>query len=430
MSYFYPKIMYLVNNIRFKLRESFLFTTIYNILHFFENEFVNSYFKKFYPNENFLPFLKKNNILKNYLFSPLIVIVVFAVFLLLSIDPVSDSLAINLIISFIAFFIGATILPIFFLNKDFKISPIDFKVKDIYSIGFILILIGALFFLISIASVGGIPILKPSLRYLLRPILTMPVFLLIPGICLIASVYLQKYQTNKITKTQARFRFLILIVIGTVILLSLGYRTPLIALLLIMLIMGYYGEILEIWEVIIGGLLGVIMIIGIGYYRSMGEFTIGAATDPLYSLKSRANFTLHVLDLLNFISGHFGLTHGDLLISSIPGSDLGPRMMIGKLIAWRTEVTVTPTLIGQMLVDYGKLGIIFGMGLLGFILGIGFKILQKTKNYFFIGLYSLILAYAIVGVETGILDIHVLLYYVIAIFIYLVFIIKTLKINN
>ena len=94
--------------------------------------------------------------------------------------------------------------------------------------------------------------------------------------------------------------------------------------------------------------------------------------------------------------------------------------MVGKLIAWRTEVTITPTLIGQMVVDFGKVGVFVEMTILGFILGIGFKLMQKTKNYFYIGIYSLILTYAILGVETGLLDIQVLVYFAIAILIYLI----------
>jgi len=153
--------------------------------------------------------------------------------------------------------------------------------------------------------------------------------------------------------------------------------------------------------------------------------TITSSTSPIYTLQSRADFTLHVLDLLDFIGGNFGLTHGQLLASSIPGSDLGPRMMVGKLIAWRTEVTVTPTLIGQMVVDFGKIGVFVEMCILGSILGIGFKIMQKTKDYFYIGIYSLILTYSILGIETGILDIQVLLYFAIAILIYLISIVKS-----
>ena len=78
-----------------------------------------------------------------------------------------------------------------------------------------------------------------------------------------------------------------------------------------------------------------------------------------------------------------------------------------------------------MVVDFGKVGVAVEMCILGFILGIGFKIMQKTKNYFYIGIYSLILTYSILGIETGILDIQVLLYFAIAILIYLICIVKS-----
>ncbi len=415
MSYIYSTLTSIINKISDKFHESFLFTTIFSILGFFENHFVNSYFKRLYPSENFLSFLNKNIILKDHIFNPLIVLLLFSLFLLLSINRPSDSLIITLIIAFVGFFIGCSIIPRRIAIKN----VIKFNKKDIYSIGFCLILVSVVFFLICIASVGGIPLLKPSIRYLLKPIFTMPVFLIIPGTCLIASAYLKDFQDGKILRSQARFRFLILLLVDSALLLLLGYRTPLLAAFLIIIIIGFYGNIVSLWEVVVGGLLGICAIIGIGYFRSLGEMTITSSTSPLYTLQSRADFTLHVLNLLDFIGGTFGHTHGHMLASSIPGSDLGPRMMVGKLIAWRTEVTVTPTLIGQMVADFGKVGVFIEMCLLGFILGIGFKIMQKTKDFFYIGLYSLILTYTILGIETGILDIQVLIYFIIAIFIYL-----------
>lgn len=427
MSLIYAKLTSIVNKISQLFHESLLFTIIFSILNYFEKAWVNSYFKGLYPGENFLGFIKKNKILNSQVFNPLIVLIVFGVFLILSINAVSASLVITLAIAFIAFFIGSAILPRYFLNKDFKKPAIQFKSEDLYSIGFCLVLISILFFFVSVASVGGIPILKTSLRYQLKPLFTMPVFLIIPGVCILASVYLKKFQENKITRSQTRFRFLILIVISSVFLLALGYRTPLLAVLLIMIIMGYYGNILAVWEVVLGALIGVCAIIGIGYFRSVEEYTITSATNPFYTLESRADFTLNVLNLLDFIGGNFGVTHGNVLASSIPGSDLGPRMMIGKLIAWRTEVTVTPTLIGQMVIDFGKVGVAVEMCGLGFILGIGYKIMKKTNDFAYTGLYSLLLTYSILGVETGILDIQVLLYFAVAIFIYLAFIIKSDK---
>ena len=427
MSLIYAKLTSIVNKISQLFHESLLFTIIFSILNYFEKAWVNSYFKGLYPGENFLGFIKKNKILNSQVFNPLIVLIVFGVFLILSINAVSASLAITLAIAFIAFFIGSAILPRYFLNKDFKKPAIQFKSEDLYSIGFCLVLISILFFFVSVASVGGIPILKTSLRYQLKPLFTMPVFLIIPGVCILASVYLKKFQENKITRSQTRFRFLILIVISSVFFLALGYRTPLLAVLLIMIIMGYYGNILAVWEVVVGALIGVCAIIGIGYFRSVEEYTITSATNPFYTLESRADFTLNVLNLLDFIGGNFGVTHGNVLASSIPGSDLGPRMMIGKLIAWRTEVTVTPTLIGQMVIDFGKVGVAVEMCGLGFILVIGYKIMKKTNDFAYTGLYSLLLTYSILGVETGILDIQVLLYFAVAIFIYLAFIIKSDK---
>ncbi|WP_342766063.1 oligosaccharide repeat unit polymerase family protein [Methanobrevibacter sp. V74] len=419
MSMIYSTLTSKINKICDKFHESFLFTFIFAILGFLEKHWVNSYFKRFYPSENFLSFLNKNAILKNHIFNPLIVLFLFGLFLLLSMNPPSNSLVITLIIAFIGFFIGSCILPRYFINSNVK-NILKFKRKDIYSIGFCLMLISIAFFFICIASVGGIPLLKPSIRYLLKPAFTMPAFLIIPATCLIASAYLNDFQDGKITRPQARFRFLILLFIDCAFLLLLGYRTPLLATFLIIIIIGFYGNIVSLWEVVIGAMIGIGAIIGIGYFRSLGEMTITSSTSPLYTLQSRADFTLHVLNLLDFLGGNFGLTHGHMLTSSIPGSDLGPRMMVGKLIAWRTEVTVTPTLIGQMVVDFGKLGVFAEMLLLGFTLGIGFKIIQITKNYFYIGIYSLILTYSILGIETGILDIQVLLYFIIAIFIYLI----------
>ena len=423
MSVIYSTLTSLINKVSDEFRKSFLFTIIFTILGFIEGQWVNSFFKKLYPSENFLNFLNKNRILKNHIFNPLIVLFIFAIFLLLALNSVSTSLAITLMLAFAGFFIGSAVIPRYFLNDTRNI--LEFKRRDMYSIGFCLILISIVFFFVSIASVGGIPLLKPSIRYLLKPILTMPVFLIIPGTCLVASSYLKDYQDEKITRSQARFRFIFLLTMDCALLLLLGYRTPLLAAFLVIIIIGFYGNIVSLWEVVIGALVGVGAIIGIGYFRSLGELTITSSTSPIYSLQTRADFTLHVLNLLDFIGGNFGMTHGHMLASSIPGSDLGPRMMVGKLIAWRTEVTITPTLIGQMVVDFGKVGVFVEMTILGFILGIGFKLMQKTKNYFYIGIYSLILTYTILGVETGLLDIQVLVYFAIAILIYLINIAKS-----
>lgn len=187
---------------------------------------------------------------------------------------------------------GSEILPRFLLNNNAEIT-IRFNRNDIYSIGFCLMLVSIVFFFVSIASVGGIPILKPSIRYLLKPAFTMPVFLIIPATCLIASAYLKDFQNGKIIRQRVRFRFLLLLVIDCAILLTLGYRTPLLASFLIIIIIGYYGNIVSPWEVIVGALIGVGAIMGIGYFRSLGEQTITSATNPFPHCK--AGLILHCM---------------------------------------------------------------------------------------------------------------------------------------
>ena len=426
MSQVYNIITIITKNLTKTIKNSLLFKIIFKIMRFFEKKWEESYFKQFYPNENFISFLKKSEILSKKIFHPLIILFVFTLFLLLSFSGVSFSLEINLIIAFISFFIGTQIIPHYLLNKN-QIKIPKFGMNEIYSIGFCLILVGVMFFILCVGSVGGLPLIRSSLRYSLSPALTMPVFLIIPGIGMVASTYLMKYKEKLINRSQVRFRFLILFLLSAVILVGLAYRTPLIAVLLMLVIIGYIGEILSVWEVILAALIGVSGIIGLGYYRVMEEGTLTKGMGPLSTLQSRADFTLHVLDLLNSVSGDYGIMHGKLLISSLPGSSLGPRMTIGKLIAWRSEVTVTPTLIGQMVVDFGRIGVAIGMGLIGFILGIGYKIIEKTKDSFSIFLYALLLTYTILGVETGILDIQVIVYFIIGLFIYLVVVFKNIR---
>ena len=113
MSLIYSKFTSIVNRISYEFHKSLLFTIIFSILSFIEQQWLKSYFKKFYPSENFLNFLNRNNIIKNHIFNPLIVILLFSIFLLLSLNTVTTSLAITLAIGFAAFIIGSAVLPKF-----------------------------------------------------------------------------------------------------------------------------------------------------------------------------------------------------------------------------------------------------------------------------------------------------------------------------
>ena len=59
MSVIYDSLTSVINRISDEFHKSLLFSTIFAIIQFFEDQWVNSYFKKFYPSENFLSFLNK-----------------------------------------------------------------------------------------------------------------------------------------------------------------------------------------------------------------------------------------------------------------------------------------------------------------------------------------------------------------------------------
>ncbi len=95
-------------------RKSLLFTVIFSFARFIENQWVNSYFKGLYPNEKFLSFFKKNKIVKNHIFHPIIIILTFSIFLILSLSPISFDLQISIAIAFISFIVGSVIIPKYF----------------------------------------------------------------------------------------------------------------------------------------------------------------------------------------------------------------------------------------------------------------------------------------------------------------------------
>ncbi|MGC9517523.1 MAG: oligosaccharide repeat unit polymerase family protein [Methanomicrobiales archaeon] len=385
---------------------------------------LNSFLRKIYPRDNFLSFLNHSYILKNHIFSPLIIVVAFALLMILASIPLSQNLQLNILIGFIAFFIFSMIVPKYLINN--KRDYFIFDSRKIYSLGILLFLISFIFFYLNIITLGGLPILEPKLRYVLDPKLTLPIFLSIPAVAFMGSHILKEMQKGLISKSSAKFRFIFLSAISLLLLLSLGYRTPLVALILIVVIMGYYTRLFQVWEIILGFLLALSVVLVLGYFRSVEEYAL-AYLSPFDFLRNRAAFTLNVLNLLNNISGFSGFMHGNLSLSILPGPGEGPRTIVGRLIAWRSGVTITPTLIGPMLIDFGTIGVTIGMGFLGLIIGLGYKILQKTKDSFYVALYAIILSYSIIGVETGILDLLVIFYIIFSAVIYFTIIIKKMK---
>ena len=64
-----------------------------------------------------------------------------------------------------------------------------------------------------------------------------------------------------------------------------------------------------------------------------------------------------------------------------------------------------------MIGDYGVLGIVPYFGILGIFMGL-FRKISKNFKGIYLGVYSVILSYLLIAIETGILDLDVIIYYV------------------
>ncbi|MFB2622287.1 MULTISPECIES: oligosaccharide repeat unit polymerase family protein [Methanothermobacter] len=414
MNQIYNTAMTLCRKVEFNFRKALIFRLILEIFLTIEKLWLKSFSRRIFPSGNFMGFLKNSRILRNHMFSPPAFIVFFSLFMALAAIPVTGLLHVNIITGFVCFFVFSMIIPERIVRGN---RYLKFDMEDVRSAGFTLFIIGFAFFAITITYVGGIPLLKPALRYLLSPKLTIPSFLMIPGTALLSSYIIDEMQKKCIERPAARFRVIVLNMTCIFLLALLGYRTPLVAVILITIIMGYYTELFEVWEVLAFLLVALLVIMGIGYFRSVEEYSLSNLS-ALTFLQMRAAFTMGVLDRLSTLAGMTGVMHGKLTLSMVPGLGSGPRTLIGKLILWRTGVTITPTIFGQMIVEFGTAGVAAGMSLLALILGLGYRIMQKTMDSFYVMLYSIIMAYCLISVETGILDQLVVIYILSAAIIY------------
>lgn len=238
--------------------------------------------------------------------------------------------------------------------------------------------------IIQILNFRSIPLINPAIRTSLNPQLTaLTYFLGVPS-----SVYLflrgKKYS-----------------LIYPIAVTLYAYRTP---VLVSLLAVGaaYYEEtresgrlkVLHISVLVVG-----LLVLGLGMTFLRGETAAGLLT--------RVQSSTSVLDIIVWRAGWKGLYHGYLQWTGISSYIIGgysPRGLVAKFLYVHNGVTITPTLLGGMYLDFGVFAI-----LEGFLLGLYYGLIQKAIHPVTKALYYSTLAYGIVGVETGILDLPVYL---------------------
>jgi uncharacterized membrane protein len=236
--------------------------------------------------------------------------------------------------------------------------------------------------LLQLALLRDVPLLHPSIRTNLNPRLTaLTYFLGVPS-----SVYLF-----------LRGRRYALIYPLAVSLYA--YRTPVLVGLLALGAAYYEGAKregrLRAWH--LGAALGAMLLLGLGMTTLRGE--------AVASLCTRVQSSTSVLDIIVWRAGWEGFYHGYLQWAGVKSYLLGgysPRGLVARFLYVGTGVTITPTLLGGMYLDFGVFSVIEG-----FLLGLYYGSISGARETATRALYYSTLAYGVVGVETGILDLPV-----------------------
>ena len=333
------------------------------------------------------------------LFNPLIIVVMTILFLIIAMpmwyfyqELPSPNIDLYLYIGLgLLFFIFGVFLSNYILSKKFKINvdydprkvlnPEKLSLSNPYSkkemilVG--LVLLGILLQIINIALLGGIPLFSATLKAkAATKIWLISYIIFLPSINVLLAGYNRKSHY-------------LLLLIGLVLFALTGYRTTPIAIMLSALITLYYTRDVDVKYII-------------------------WSLNPIELVSYRAAFTLNILS--KAIENQFA-TMGNLFYATLTGffTHSDARVLVGQATLGQVH-SITSTIFGPALLDFGIVGMLIQMLLLGFIL----KTLHSIQNYkkeVFTAFYGILLAQTIIWIETGPTDVVVWLFYLIGIFL-------------
>ena len=358
------------------------------------------------------------------LFHPLIIVVMTILFLIIAMpmwyfyqELPSPNLDLYLYIGLgLLFFIFGVFLSNYILSKKYKIdansnikkvlNPEKLSLSDSYSrnelilVG--LVLLGILLQVINIALLGGIPLFSATLKAkAATKIWLISYIIFLPSINLLLARYNRKSHY-------------LLLLIGLVLFALTGYRTTPIAIMLSALITLYYTRDVDLKYIILAILAIAVVLLAVGFIAVQAISWQHWSLNPVELVSYRAAFTLNILS--KAIENQFA-TMGNLFYATLTGffTHSDARVLVGQATLGQVH-SITSTIFGPALLDFGILGMILQMFLLGLIL----KTLHSIQNYkkeIFSAFYGILLAQTIIWIETGPTDVVVWLFYIIGIFL-------------
>lgn len=311
------------------------------------------------------------------------------------------------------------VVGIFFFAAGCRLSN-RIKIKNTVlesgsgQVAILLLFIGVLALVYDLFQAGAVPLLKPAAKRHLNVTLTMLSMILVPGGILAISSIGRKMQQGKISLNEARVYSLAILLSTTFLIALLGYRTQIIVSLLGCSIAMHCSKVMGVTEVLASFFLAISSISLVGYTRSLAEGSSISLTDVL---GSRIGLTLSIYDSLVNRFFFWGANHGTTLLATvssffhfIPGPRLGPRTIVARMYGVQ-DISMTSTLFGTVVLDFGIIGIMAFALLLGFVIGLSYYAMKNTKGAIPTGIFSLLLAYTIVGIETGLVDLIVFIFF-------------------
>jgi len=256
--------------------------------------------------------------------------------------------------------------------------------------------------------IGGIPLLSGALKINTPPrIWLISYIFFIIGINILFSKYNRKI-------------YYLILIIGLGLFTLTGYRTTPIAILLSVFITLYYSKNMKIrYQILFITIIPTLLII-VGFVAVHAIEWQNWRLNPLELISYRAGFTLNILDRAIPLAGS---THGKLFYNTLTGffnpmiptlsNYVDPRVIVGEIVTGKAH-SITSTIFGPAILDFGSVGMTVQMFLIGFIL----KLLHITQKYFkgiSTAFYGIILAQTIIWIETGPTDFIVWIFYLLGI---------------
>lgn len=311
------------------------------------------------------------------------------ILLLFSQTPLSAKAGLVVFFSILLFFAGEH------FSKKFR-PAILVKKEILFYFGIALILISLAALYLNFFAAGGIPLFNSAIRRFLSAPLTYASFLIVPGIIFAIASF------DKLKTHNPKLKTIFLIFFAAGMMSLLGFRTEVLAAILGGTFAAYYAGIFDIKELAALFLIALIAFSGVSIVRDASS-TFGRLGTTMATFNNLAEYTPIV----------GGLTHGYVqfadfhrYLSRTP--IYSGRVLLSSIIGSRVTSSTTATIFAPPFVDFGAAGMLMFL-FFGAVLGAGYKAAKEKKNIY-AATHSLLLAFLILSIETGIVDLIVWAY--------------------